>query len=315
MLLAALLAEGASCAHAQDRGDKVPFQIMETTIDDIHAAFKSGRLTARLLVRRYLDRIAAYDKQGPKIISIITLNDHALEEADRLDAAYGASGLTGPLHGIPILVKDEIDTAGAHRRWERSVQGLPAAARDAFAIRLRQAGHHLWAETTLSEYAASDTYGSMFGVTRNPYDLERTVAARRAARPRSRRISQRSRSVRKAASIRRPAGWNWRRQSAPDTGAREPGMWDGASPTAQMGPMARTVKDLEPVGRHGGLRPGGSGDGAPGLECWTGLCDSSTETASRGADRHPARSIGVQSEPESRTSGRSMRCSKGTWRS
>jgi amidase len=112
ILLAAVLAADASRGHAQERGDKAPFQIMETTIDDIHAAFKSGGLTARQLVQGYLDRIAAYDKQGPNINSIITLNDHALEDADRLDAAYRASGLIGPLHGIPILVKDEIDTAG-----------------------------------------------------------------------------------------------------------------------------------------------------------------------------------------------------------
>jgi hypothetical protein len=67
MLLAALLAAGASGGHAQDRGATAPFQITETTIDDIHAAFKSSRLTARQLVKGYLDRIAAYDKQGPTI--------------------------------------------------------------------------------------------------------------------------------------------------------------------------------------------------------------------------------------------------------
>src|SRR5262245_17087139 len=89
-----------------------PFQIMETTIDQIHAAYKSGKLTARQLVQGYLDRIKAYDQQGPKINSIRTLNPKALEEADRLDRQFKQSGLTGPLHGIPILVKDEIDTAG-----------------------------------------------------------------------------------------------------------------------------------------------------------------------------------------------------------
>ena len=91
MLLAVVFAADASCGHAQDRRDKAPFQIIETTIDDIHSAFKSGRLTARQLVQGYLDRIAAYDKQGPNINSIITLNDQALEDADRLDAATGFS--------------------------------------------------------------------------------------------------------------------------------------------------------------------------------------------------------------------------------
>ena len=76
------------------------FQIVEATIDDIHAAYKSGRLTARQLVQGYLDRINAYDKGGPNINSIITLNPRALDDADRLDAAFKTSGFVGPLHGI-----------------------------------------------------------------------------------------------------------------------------------------------------------------------------------------------------------------------
>jgi hypothetical protein len=98
-------------AHAQNT-TAVPFQIVEATIDDIHMAFRSGRLTARQLVQAYLDRINAYDKQGPNINSIITINPNALAEADRLDATFRTSGLIGPMHGIAVLVKDEIDTAG-----------------------------------------------------------------------------------------------------------------------------------------------------------------------------------------------------------
>ena len=69
------------------------FKLLETTIADVHAAYKAGTLTARALVQAYLDRIAAYDKQGPTINAIISLNPTALEEADRLDAAFKASGL------------------------------------------------------------------------------------------------------------------------------------------------------------------------------------------------------------------------------
>ena len=72
------------------------FNILETTIDDIHAAYKSGQLTGRQLVQTYLDRIEAFDKQGPNINAIITLNSEALKEADRLDAAYQKSGPIGP---------------------------------------------------------------------------------------------------------------------------------------------------------------------------------------------------------------------------
>jgi Asp-tRNA(Asn)/Glu-tRNA(Gln) amidotransferase A subunit family amidase len=77
------------------------FNVVEGTIDDMHAAYKSGQLTCRQLVQIYLDRIEAFDKKGPAINAIITINSDALKEADRLDAAYEASGPVGPLHGIP----------------------------------------------------------------------------------------------------------------------------------------------------------------------------------------------------------------------
>src|SRR6185436_8857622 len=87
MAVTGLMAASAPVSGAQVAGSQAQsFQIMETSIDDIHAAFKAGRLTAHQLVQAYLDRIAAYDKKGPNINSIITLNTHALEEADRLDA-------------------------------------------------------------------------------------------------------------------------------------------------------------------------------------------------------------------------------------
>ncbi|HWN52435.1 MAG TPA: amidase family protein [Xanthobacteraceae bacterium] len=247
MLLTALWAIGISPSHAQNRQDT--FQIMEATIDDIHAAFKSGKLTARQLVQAYLDRIAIYDKRGPNINSIITLNDNALEDADRLDAAYRASGLIGPLHGIPILVKDEIDTAGMPTTLGTQVFKDYRPPRDAFPIeKLRKAGAIILGKTTLSEYAAGDTYGSMFGITRNPYDLERTAGgssggsgAALAANFSTVAIGEET-----FASIRRPAGWNGVASLRPTPGlVSRSGMWDGyPSPTAQMGPMARSVKDL-----------------------------------------------------------------------
>jgi amidase len=248
-LFVAAVSASLSLAQAQERKDVAPFQIMEATIDDIQAAFKSGRLTARQLVQGYLDRIAAYDKRGPNINSIITLNSHALEDADRLDAAYRASGPVGPLHGIPILVKDEIDTAGMPTTLGTQVFKDYRPPRDAFPIeKLRKAGAIILGKTTLSEYAAGDTYGSMFGITRNPYDLERTVGgssggsgAAVAANFATVAIGEET-----FASIRRPGGWNDVASLRPTPGlVSRSGMWDGyPSPTAQMGPMARTVTDL-----------------------------------------------------------------------
>src|SRR6266550_4001735 len=247
------VAMSMSCAasgHAQARKDKaVPFQIMETTIDDIHAAFKSGKLTARQLVQGYIDRINAYDKAGPNINSVITINPNALDEADKLDAAYKRSGLTGPLHGIPVLVKDEVDTAGMPTTQGTLVFKDYRPTRDSFVVeQLRKAGAIILGKTTLSEYAAGDTFGSMFGVTRNPYDLERTVGgssggsgAALAANFATVTIGEET-----VASIRRPGAWNAVLSLRPTPGlVSRTGMWDGY-PTvhAQMGPMARTVRDL-----------------------------------------------------------------------
>src|SRR5436853_1364822 len=145
------------------------FQVVETTIDDIHMAMSSGRLSSHDLVQAYLDRIKAFDKQGPALNCIITLNSGALQEADRLDAAFKRSGMVGPLHGIPVLVKDEIDTAGMPTTLGTLVFKDYRPVRDAFVIeRLRKAGAIILGKTTLSEYAAGDTFGSMVGASRIP---------------------------------------------------------------------------------------------------------------------------------------------------
>src|SRR5712672_1020757 len=246
----AILMLGACAAQAQTVSQTTkPFQIAETSIDDIQTAIRSGRLTARQVVQSYLDRINAYDKQGPTINSVLTINPNALAEADRLDAAFRTSGLVGPLHGIAILVKDEIDTAGMPTTLGTLVFKDYRPPKDAFAIdKLRKAGAVILGKATLSEFAAGDTYGSIFGVTRNPYDLERTVGgssggsgAALAANFSTVTIGEET-----FASIRRPAGWNAVVALRPTPGlVSRSGMWDGY-PTvhAQMGPMARNVKDL-----------------------------------------------------------------------
>ena len=88
------------------------FQLAEATIAQIHAAYRAGTLTCRQLTQAYLDRIAANDQKGPALNAVISINPKALEEADRLDAAFKARGFTGPMHGIPVLLKDQMDAAG-----------------------------------------------------------------------------------------------------------------------------------------------------------------------------------------------------------
>jgi amidase len=250
VLTAAVLSAAATPGFAQVPNNKVAnFEVMEASIDDIHAAYRSGTLTARQLTQAYLDRIEAYDQQGPTINSIITLNPNALEDADRLDATYRTSGFVGPLHGITVLVKDEIDTAGMPTTMGTLVFEDYRPTRDAFVVeKLREAGAIILGKTTLSEYAAGDTYGSMFGVTRNPYDLERTVGGSSGGSGASLAASFSTVTLGEEtfASIRRPGAWNLVAALRPTPGlVSRSGMWDGY-PTlpAQMGPMARNVTDL-----------------------------------------------------------------------
>ena len=225
------------------------FNVMEATIGDIHSAYRVGTLTAHQLVQMYLDRIKAYDQQGPKINSVITLNPKALEEADRLDAAFKTSGLVGPLHGIPLLLKDQVDVAGLPTTLGSVILKDYVPTQDAFVVeKLKKAGAIILAKTTLGEWAGGDTYGSLFGETRNPYDLSRTVggssggsAAGLTANFGTIGIGQEF-----AASTRRPATWNSVVGMRPTTGlVSRSGVWVGwPSIRGVLAPMARTVTDL-----------------------------------------------------------------------
>ena len=97
---------------ATERQETGSFRLEETTIANIHTAFAEGSLTAHRLVELYLSRIEAYDRDGPKINSIIAVNGNAIEAADQLDRAFRDTGFTGPLHGIPVILKDQMDARG-----------------------------------------------------------------------------------------------------------------------------------------------------------------------------------------------------------
>src|SRR6266446_5493128 len=187
------------------------FNIVEATIDDIHAAYKSGQLTCRQLVQMYLDRIEAFDKKGPAINAIITTNSDALKEADRLDAAYKASGPVGPLHGIPVIVKDQADVKGMPTTLGSVLFKDYYPDRDSFvAENLRKAGAVILGKATLGELGGGDTHGSLFGSTRNPYDMERTVGGSSggSAAAVSANFSTVGVGQEGLASIRRPSTWN-----------------------------------------------------------------------------------------------------------
>lgn len=225
------------------------FEIVETTIADIHAAYRSGRLTARQLVQAYLDRIEAYDRNGPAINSVISVNPRALEEADRLDAAFKASGPVGPLHGIPVIVKDQADVAEMPTTMGSVLFRDHMPGRDGFVVaRLKEAGVIFIGKATLGEMGAGDTHGSLFGSTRNVYDQERTAGGSSGGSGAS--VSANFCTVALGqegfASIRRPAIWNGVAGMRPTAGLVSRGGVYAGWPTinGSLGPMARTVADL-----------------------------------------------------------------------
>ncbi len=152
----------------------------EATIAQVHDAMKAGHLTCRELVGHYLRRIAAYDKNGPAINSIVILNPDAEKQADELDRRFAQGGLTGPLHCVPMIVKDNFETKGL-----QTTDGALALAgyipdKDAFLVkRVKEAGAIVLAKSNMAEWAFSpyETVNSILpGYTRNPYALDRVTA-------------------------------------------------------------------------------------------------------------------------------------------
>ena len=131
------------------------FDVAEKTVDQLQAAMRAGTINSQQLVQLYLARIAALDKAGPKLNSIIELNPDALEIAKALDAERKTKGTRGPLHGIPVLLKDNIATADAMQTTAGSLALVGAKPpRDAFLVtQLRNAGAVILGKTNLSEWA------------------------------------------------------------------------------------------------------------------------------------------------------------------
>lgn len=157
------------------------FELDEATVADLQATMESGQRTARSIARLYLDRIEALDGQGPELRSVIETNPEALEIADRLDEERRRSGPRGPLHGIPVALKDNIDT---HDRLTTTAGSLALEGsvppQDSFLVqRLREAGAVVLAKLNMSEWAyfrgerATSGWSARGGQCRNPYALDR----------------------------------------------------------------------------------------------------------------------------------------------
>jgi amidase len=183
--VAALPAEPVASASAavepKTAGKVEPFELDEMSVADFQEAMKSGKESAHSLVKKYRSRIEAIDKQGPALNSIIEFNPDALEIADALDRERKAKGPRGPLHGIPVLIKDNIDTADRMHTTAGSLALVDARpSEDAFVVRkLREAGAVILGKTNLSEWAnircsySTSGWSGRGGLTKNPYALDR----------------------------------------------------------------------------------------------------------------------------------------------
>src|SRR5581483_7708915 len=151
------------------------YDVMEKSIPELAADLDRGAVTSHALVQAYLDRIAAFDHAGPALNAMIAVNPHALADADRLDAERRAGTRRGLLHGIPVVVKDNYDTADMPTTAGSTALLGSRPERDAFQVRrLREAGAIVLAKTNLHEFARGiTTVSSLGGQTRNPYDPTR----------------------------------------------------------------------------------------------------------------------------------------------
>ena len=225
------------------------FNVLETTIEQVHIAYKSGELSCRQLVQMYLDRIECYDHKGPAINAIISINPDALKEADRLDSAFKAGGFVGPLHGIPIIMKDQGDATPMPTTLGSLLFKDYYPDRDAFVVdKLKKAGAIILAKSTLGELGGGDTHGSLFGSTKNPYELERTAGGSSGGSGASLSANFCTVAIGQEgfASIRRPSTWNGVSGMRPTAGlVSRTGVYAGwPSVNGSLGPMARTVTDL-----------------------------------------------------------------------
>ncbi|NNF28006.1 MAG: amidase, partial [Gemmatimonadetes bacterium] len=177
-----LVVFGLACGTDVDRpAADGHFQLVEATISQIHDAMEGGSLTAEDLVRAYLARIDAYDRRGPGLNTVVTLNDEALDRARALDSIFQTTGaFVGPLHGIPVVVKDNYDTADLPTSAGSASLAASVPPDDAYQVRrVREAGGIVLFKSNMAEFAFSpfETVGSALpGYSRNPYDPRRVTA-------------------------------------------------------------------------------------------------------------------------------------------
>lgn len=176
LLLAVLMPGDAIMAKPDVHAASVKDIVFEASISQLQAGLASGQYTSRDLVRAYLARIRAYDQSGPSLNAILRLNPHAMAEAAALDSERAKKGPRGPLHGIPVLIKDNYDTADMPTSGgSLALAGLVTPRDAALVARLRAGGAIILGKTTMHELALGvRTISSLTGYSRNPYDPRRS---------------------------------------------------------------------------------------------------------------------------------------------
>ncbi|NBC06803.1 MAG: amidase [Bacteroidetes bacterium] len=173
--------EAQSSSGAKATADSDDFPLLEATVEELQAMMESGERSARDITQLYLERIAAIDDAGPELNAVIETNPDALKIAERLDEERAAGKVRGPLHGIPIIIKDNIDTADQMQTTAGAlVMEGNIASEDAYIVRqMREAGAVLLGKANLSEWAnfrstrSSSGWSGRGGQTKNPYVLDR----------------------------------------------------------------------------------------------------------------------------------------------
>jgi len=256
---------GTECYHLQMKAARVllvllwmgslpalraqAFEVAESTIAEQQKAMADGHVTSKALVQAYLARIEAFDRRGPRLNALITLNPKALSEAEALDRERAAKGPRGPLHGIPVIVKDNYSTSDMQTTAGTIALLGFVPSSDAFQVRkLREAGAVILGKANLHELASGiTTTGSAFGQTLNPYDPSRnpggssggTAAAVAAS------LAAAGMGSDTCGSIRIPASFNSLVGLRPTKGLSSiAGIVPLSSTQDVGGPLARSVSDL-----------------------------------------------------------------------
>ncbi|MEX0891310.1 MAG: amidase family protein [Gemmatimonadota bacterium] len=224
--------------------------LSQASIEGIHQAMLAGKLTARALVELCLARIDAYDDRGPTLHAISLVNRGARARADSLDALFRRRGLTGPLHGIPVVVKDNIDVAGMRTSAGSGALTAFLPTRDAEVVaRLHAAGAVILARSNMAEFALSSTEtvsSSMPGRTYNPYALNRTPGGSSggSAAAVAAGYAPVALGTDTGSSIRGPAAWTSLVGLRPSFGlVSRQGVFPLYRDRDTVGPLTRTVRD------------------------------------------------------------------------